>query len=109
MIYYTDTVPQDLAQQLKEANYERDGAFDETYEGRLHYPQAGIYRSVPAPTFAQVFDWLLGRDVVVTVHRIGHGWESCVAGKETDYTDYAESWEDAAVAGVRKALEVLDS
>lgn len=116
MKYYTEIVPFDLAKELKEAGYKeecsghyaKDGHLWETHPKQNSNDTENFFS---APTYAEVFDWLLNKSFSIEIQSDIHGlWKGFVAKwKYSENLAFVESeeWHAAADAATEKACEIL--
>lgn len=78
MKYYTNIVPFEIGKLLKDAGYWDPGCtYESSYNKSCYYVPSGKFYGegviadwadvVPAPTYAEVFDWLLTNEIVVCI------------------------------------------
>ena len=110
---YTALVSFETAKRLKEAGYTKDYGYQYDANGELTDPAApGGYEGVcEAPTYADIFDWLIGQNISVEVFV----FRSPIRDKFSFIVDkrgqgiYSEkrnydTWPEAATAAVEEAI-----
>lgn len=118
MKHYTETIPAALAEKLKEKgmsmmpclNITQTNSFSD--DGGIHFYYF--------PTYADVFDWLMEREVFIEIELewdfaeevISDGWEYGVIKKGTIHNRLfshgrCDSWHEAADAAIEKALTLI--
>ena len=132
MKYHTETIPVTLAEKLKEKGYWNPGCtITSQYNNACYYKDGRLYNDgvvadwddlIPAPTYAEVFDWFLEREIIICI-----GVDDCKKdGKWTydydyyigriippnklvqaDFVQLLETWHEAANAAIEKALELI--
>lgn len=142
--FYTKVVPFELALKIRKAGYEDyatesryaigkvtvTGMVHETIKRSEYFNYNTDYvvikgKSIPAPTYAEVFDWLItkGFDLGVTILRLKEGYKyGCYVCDLRDEPDvdmscpYKDSWEETVNDAIdfvlklmkgKKAIEIL--
>ena len=105
---YTALVGFETAKRLKEAGYTKDYGYQYDTDGKLTDPAApGGYEGVcEAPTYAEIFDWLMEMGLEISVHHGMRGYHYHI-GYGTGESRF-DTWPEAATAAIEKALEILE-
>lgn len=120
MNYYASTIPITLAEKLKEKGYWNPGCtstvqYDNacySKDGRIH--NDGVIADwkdlLPAPTYAEVFDWLLEKGIIITI-RAYYFLNGERGAWQPHYNHWGlkrcESWHEAANVAIEKALTLI--
>jgi hypothetical protein len=135
MKFYTKVVPFEMAQNLKKAGYKDygtesryangkvtvSGMINETLKKGEYFNYNTDYvvitgKSIPAPTYAEVFDWLIvkGFDLGVTILRLdGKHKYGCYISDIRDTPDvdiscpYKNTWDEAVNHSVNIVLQMM--
>lgn len=113
--YYTEIVPFELAKKLKDAGYKeecsghyaKDGYLWETHPKQNSNDTENFFS---APTYAEVFDWLMGKGLSVKIQiAIGNaGWIISAICWGENWCDISPAtFHEAANAAIEKACEIL--
>ena len=112
---YTKRVPFELAKGLKEAGFPQDNQHGPwyIYNGKLYFwsTRPGFWEAY-APTYAEVLDWLMEKEVAINISGIFVGpnfvwdWE-LYTPKFHESDDCYEEFEMAVYTAISKALEIL--
>lgn len=111
MKHYTSQIPQPLGEKLKEKGM--------PIEEDIYLEDDGYWdKTIKSPSYAEVFDWLLGEQIYVRIitfgaSRIGEetwDWSFYIdqLGEPSTETDFFwHTWHEAADAAIEKALTLL--
>ena len=117
MKYYTEIVPFELAKKLKEAEFPQDETFSDKW-----YNKDGTLDILPfrtpicvAPTYADVFDWLIEKRLSAEMERhCGGDWSVALyrfyephCWYELIRNAHASTFHEAANAAIEEACEIL--
>ena len=114
MARYMSLVPLELAKQLRDAGYKQNGHDWYTKNGHL-IKILPNWDDINAPYFAEVFDWFLERNLSIEIYASVHITKGFVYGAnivgfegdgECSISQW-DTWEEAAVDGVKIALMYL--
>lgn len=104
MKYYTDIVPLDIAEKLKEKGMHQ--LTDARMEGWLN--------SGDNITYGEVFDWLMEKSVLITPDitdkddgTLGYVAEVILIRKSSSFLGVYSTWHGAAEAAIEKALTLI--
>lgn len=107
MKHYTDIIPLDLAEKLKEKGMPYIEIDCETYDSGTEYQRDEVWCN---NTYAEVFDWLLEKGVVITI-RADYYLNGEIAGWIPHYNHWGmkrcNAWHGAAEAAIEKALTLI--
>lgn len=121
---YTKNVPFNLAVLLKKAGYWNPGGFLQTvYNGPCYsidtrtFFRGGVVADwedlLPAPTYAEVIDWLMDKGLVVEVGLyirpdwIGRVWKWGTVNPDSLYESEPGSWSKVINDCIKKALVIV--
>ena len=113
MKHYTEIVPFELAVKLKDAEYPQifgNGAYSEygSYFSLISKENL-VIPFISAPTYAEVFDWLMGKDLFVYVRGcIVDVWDDRNQREYSSEGTALVTWEQLAQIGIVQALEILE-
>lgn len=111
--YYTSIASFEVAMHLKDLGYSKTWGYQYNSSGKLVDPAApaGLEGICEAPTYAEVFDWLLDKGLSVEIEVGYNGWNSQLykVCNNLDGNTVLESasWHSAADAAILKAVEIL--
>ena len=115
--YYTSIASFEVAMLLKDLGYSKTWGYQYDKSGELVDPAApgGIEGVCEAPSYAEVFDWLLDKGLCISVYALdssdGILWNSQLTDVTNDKFDgsfgYRETFARAADATILKAIEIL--
>lgn len=118
MKHYTEIVPFELAKKIAAAGYkQKDYGSIYTEDGThigcaMPSPVRGI--TYNAPTYAEVFDWLLEKGISIEVRRYRSFddtiyWSASAMSLQEHYaTGLRKGWHTAANRAISEALEILE-
>jgi len=113
MKYYTEIVTFELAKKLKEAGYPQDNYTREYDESGVLFRLIVGRPFFVAPTYADVFDWLIGKGLSVEMAKVKSlysiHWVSRIEGipQRERRRKTKLSFHEAANAAIEKACELL--
>ena len=128
MRYYTKIVSFEIAKRLKKLGYTKDHGYQYSEDGNLCDPAApgGHSGICEAPIYAEVFDWLIEKDIEVdlsienfgkpyswtwVVQCVGSRWKDRINSKKSPMMTTEEVFEDfseCANIAISVALDVLE-
>ena len=116
--YYTSIISFDAAMLLKDLGYSKTWGYQYNSSGKLVDPAApgGVEGICEAPTYVEVFDWLLDRGLCISVYALdssdGILWNCQLTDVANDKFDgsfgYRETFVKAADTAILKAIEILN-
>ena len=117
--YYNKLVPFDIAIKAKEKGYNKDYGYQYNANGQICDPAApcGIKGICEAPTYADLFDWLIARNMFISIFAINVNNKVSYIGSLMDISNqckydgsfgYRDSFDNAAKPAIEKAFELID-
>ena len=107
MNYYTDHIPLSLAEKLKEKGMpiEMQPLYAQEAPNARGIVKAGV--GLWCPPYAEVFDWLMEKDIRVYPVKIkdSHLWHIII--NDTLCKTLYNTWHEAAEKAIEKALELI--
>ena len=116
MKHYTNIVSFKLAKQLKECGYPQDIYTESAYDGEGNIIEWIGKSTLAAPSYAELFDWLLESGLCISIHAIktsdNISWISHLTDIEESAFDgsfgYRNSFEDAVIPAIEKAIQIIE-